>query len=236
MNIEKEILVSILKLTKNGSASIELIARTSKIPVSIAENHIVKISNLNLASKIGDIVKVDSIQRLKIALKAISLGADIERVCRNLSWEEFEEVVIKALQVNGYSTVKHFRFRHGDKMREIDILAVKGRIIICADCKRWMKRLTASMLDKIVNAQMERVKMLSEIFPSIRGKMELQLNGKVFLVPLILSLIPSPFKFWNGTPIVPVLQLQNFLDELPAQLRSLNYVKVDLDSFSAEYV
>jgi hypothetical protein len=38
-----------------------------------------------------------------------------------------------------------------------------------------------------------------------------------------LILAPSTFKFCDRVPIVPVLQLQDFLNQLPLELESLNY-------------
>ncbi|MFQ5837060.1 MAG: hypothetical protein ACE5HG_04310, partial [Candidatus Bathyarchaeia archaeon] len=43
------------------------------------------------------------------------------------------------------------------------------------------------------------------------------------LVPIVLSLVPSPFKFYNNVPVVPVLQLPNFLNELLAHISSLTH-------------
>jgi hypothetical protein len=41
--------------------------------------------------------------------------------------------------------------------------------------------------------------------------------------PMILSLIAPREKFYDGIPIVPVLQLQDFLNELPGHLESLRH-------------
>lgn len=227
MRIEREILISILKLTKERPASIELIAKNSRMPLSIVEKFINELSNSNLTEKRNFLVKVSPVQRLKIALKAISLGADIQRVCRNLSWKEFEDVAVMAFQGNGYSVVKHFRFRSENRIWEIDILAIKGKIAACVDCKRWMKGLAASTMSKVAEAQMERVRALSKILPKITDKLKFSAD-RVFLLPMILSLVPASSKFYNGVPIVPILQLQSFLEELPAHLHSLKKVDVYL--------
>jgi len=224
LRAEREILISILKLTREGPASIELIAKNSRIPLSVVEEQIKKFLSLNLAEKKGALIRVSPLQRLKIAFRAISLGADIERVCRNLSWKEFEDVTVTAFQTNGYSTIKHFRFRHENRMWEIDVLAVKGKIVLCVDCKRWMKRLAASTMSKVAKAQIERVKALSKIM----DKSTFPAEGRIFLIPMILSLVPASSKFCNGVPIVPILQLQNFLDELPAHTHLLNFIEVKL--------
>lgn len=228
MRIEREILISILKLTREGPANIELIAKNSRIPSSVIEEYIEKFLSLNLVERKGTLVKVDPLQRLKIAIKATSLGADIEKVCRNLSWKEFEDVAVIAFQTYGYSTIKHFRFRYENKMWEIDVLAIKGRIAACVDCKRWMKRLTESTMSRMVKAQIERVKALSKILPRARETLVFPAEGKILLLPVILSLVPASSKFYNGVPIVPILQLQNFLDELPAYVHLMNYVEVEL--------
>jgi len=224
LRAEREILISILKLTREGPASIELIAKNSRMPLSVVEEQIKKFLSLNLAEKKEALIRVSPLQRLKIAFRAITLGADIERVCRNLSWKEFEDVAVTAFQTNGYSTIKHFRFRHENRMWEIDVLAVKGKIVLCVDCKRWTKRLAASTMSKVAEAQIERAKALSKIV----DKSSFPAEGRIFLIPMILSLIPASSKFCNGVPIVPILQLQNFLDELPAHMHLLNFIEVKL--------
>ena len=229
MTSEREILTSILKLTREGPVNIELIAKDSKTPLSVVEEYIAEGSKSGLVYFKGKLVDAKPIQRLKIALEAIKLGADLERVCRNLSWSEFEEIAIKAFQVNDYLTIKHFRFRHKNRNWEIDILATKGRIIVCVDCKRWNRRLTSSTALKVVNAQIERVRALAEALPKIKGKIKFPLKREIFLVPAILSLVPSSFKFYEKVPLVPILQLQNFLDELPAQIHSLAYLKANFE-------
>ena len=109
-------------------------------------------------------------------------------------------------------------------MWEIDVLAVKGKIVVCVDCKRWMKRLSASTMSKVAEAQIERVRALSKIM----DKSTFPVEGRIFLIPMILSLVPASSKFCNGVPIVPILQLQNFLDEFPAHMDLLNFIEVKL--------
>jgi len=221
--------MSVLKLTRDGPVNINLIAKDSKIPLSIIKGYLAKSRGSGLIYLKGELIDVKLVQRLKISLKAIKLGADLERVCRNLSWEEFEEMAIKAFEMNGYSTIKHFRFRHKRRSWEIDILAIKGKVTICADCKRWKRRMAASTASRVANAQIERVKALAEALPKIKAKIKFPLKGKIFLVPAILSLVPSLLKFYEGIPVVPILQLQNFLEELPAQILSIPCLRVNFE-------
>jgi len=46
------------------------------------------------------------------------------------------------------------------------------------------------------------------------------------VIPTVLALVPGPFKFYNQVPIVPVLQLRDFLNELPAHVTSLTHFTV----------
>ena len=229
MSNKREILISILKLTREGPVNINLIVKDSRVPLSIVKEYLAKIRSLGLIYFKDELIYAKPIQRLRIALEAIKLGADPEKVCRNLSWEEFEEIAIKAFEMNGYSAIKHFRFRHKGRSWEIDVLAMKEKVVICTDCKRWKRRMSASTALKVVNAQIERVKALAEALPKIKGKVKFRLKEEVFLVPAVLSLIPSPLKFYKNIPVVPIFQLQNFLEELPAQVHSLNHLKVSFE-------
>jgi hypothetical protein len=87
--------------------------------------------------------------------------------------------------------------------------------------------LTPSALRRIVEAQVERTRALAKMLPAKALNIECVKWKKAKFVPMILSLIPSSFKFYDNVPVVPVLQLQDFLMQLPAQVEALTYfVKV----------
>ena len=219
MTSEREILTSILKLTREGPVNIELIAKDSKTPLSVVKEYIAESTSSGLVYLRGKLVDAKPIQRLKIALEAIKLGADLERVCRNLSWSEFEEIAIKAFQVNGYLTIKHFRFRHKNRNWEIDILATKGRIIVCVDCKRWNRRLTSSTALKVVNAQIERVRSLAEALPKIKGK----IKGSYSLVcSRCLEIFEKDFSQDVSVTFKPFYETQREGEEIELTLKEMN--------------
>jgi len=76
---------------------------------------------------------------------------------------------------------------------------------------------------KIAETQVERTRALAESLANISLKIECAKWDKAKLVPAILVLIPGSFKFYDKVPIVPVLQLQDFLSQLPAYIESLKY-------------
>ncbi len=156
--------------------------------------------------------------RLRLTVRATELGADIEQVGRYLRWQEFEALAALALERNQYVSVKNARFKHCGKRREIDVVGCRKPLVICIDCKHWRRGMSPSALRRIVELQVERVKAFADVLPSLSVGFEFTKWNKARFVPVILSLVPVSPKFCEGVPIVPVLQLQDFLYQLPVNL------------------
>jgi len=223
MSIERDLIISILKLTVNGSVSRERINKDAKIASDIALKLLRRLQNDDIVHLRDNIVEADDSCRLKLAVKAVALGADVERISGFLRWQEFEDIAAIALERNGYVVAKNVRFKCAGRKWEIDIVGCKKPLVICIDCKHWRHGMSPSALKKIVEAQVERTRALSESLPNISLKIECAKWDKAKLVPAILVLIPGSFKFYDKVPIVPVLQLQDFLSQLPAYIESLKY-------------
>ncbi len=223
MTLERNLLISILKLTKTGHVQMELVSRDSRVPAQVADEILKKLPNTGLISYGGGLVKVSSSQRVKIAVRAVELGADLERACGVLEWNEFEEIAAKAFEANDYAVKKRFRFKWAGKRSEIDVLGCKQPLVTCVDCKHWRRGWRRSAIMRIVEAQEERTQALAKALPSLHEKAGLVNWKEAVLVPVVLSLVPGPFKFYDKVPIVPVLQLPNFLNELSANISDLTH-------------
>ena len=223
MNIEKNLIISILKLTKNGPILNKLVNKDANIPLEFAEKLLRKLQSDGLIYLRKNVVEADSSQRLKLAVHAIQLGADLESLSSFLQWKEFEEMAAVALERNGYSVKKNFRFKHAGRRWEIDIVGCKRPIAICIDCKHWHHGMHPSALRKIVEEQTERTFAFAESLASLSGKIECTTWERVKIVPAVLSLVTARFKFYNSVPIVAVLQLQDFLSQLPAYADTLKH-------------
>ena len=223
MNIERNLVISILKLTRDGLISKELVKKDAKISSEIAERLLRKLQNEGLIYLHKNVVEADALQRLKLAVHAIHLGADIESVSGLLQWKEFEDMAAVAFERNGYGVRKNLRFKHAGQRWEIDVVGCKRPIALCMDCKHWRHGLYPSALRKIVEEQVERTYALAESLSSLFGRVECASWDRVKLVPAVLSLVTGRFKFYNDVPIVPVLQLQDFLSQLPAFVESLKH-------------
>ena len=223
MSIEQILLISVLKLTKNGPALIKHVNQDSRIPSDIVRKMIKKLQNEDLLYINGNNIETDSDKRLRLAVKVASSGADVERVSTFLRWQEFENIAALALERNGYIITKNMRYKHAGRRWEIDIVGCRKPLVLCVDCKHWQRGVKPSALRKIVEAQVERAQALADVLPSAALKVECIKWNKANFVPVILSLIPSSFKFYDNIPVVPVLQLQDFLIQLPVHVESLKY-------------
>jgi Holliday junction resolvase-like predicted endonuclease len=221
--VERNLLISLLKLTENGSVLIEHVKSDAKTTSGIVRNLLEKLQNEGLVYLNQDTVEADEYSRLKIAVKAIGMGADVEYVSNMLSWQEFEDITAVALERNGYVTAKNVRFKHTSRKWEIDIVGCRKPLVICIDCKHWRRGTAPSAVRRITEAQVERTRALADALPSVSIGLECTKWDKAKFVPAILTLMPVSFKFYDKVPIVPVLQLQDFLSQVPAYTEELKY-------------
>jgi Holliday junction resolvase-like predicted endonuclease len=235
MVIERDLLISLLKLTREGPALLEYVKKDARIAEDIVKKLLEKLQNEDMIYLQGDTVEVTSDNRLRLAVKAASLGADVEHVSAFLRWQEFEEITAIALERNGYVVAKNVRFKHAGRKWEIDIVGCKKPLGICIDCKHWRHGMAPSALKRIAEAQVERTRALAESLPNVSLEIECAKWDKAKFIPAVLSLTQGSFKFYDMVPIVPVLQLQDFLSQLPAYTGSLKYFSKEFDHLSHDF-
>jgi len=228
MAAERNILSSVLKLTRTGPVRKELIQRDAKVTVHVADEALRKLFEAGFIRQRSGLVEASPSQRVCVAVQAIKLGADFERICKFLEWTEFENIAVQAFQANGFRVLRNFRFKHTGKRWEIDVLSCREPLVVCVDCKHWRRGWSRAATVKAVEAQIERTRAFADALPNYSQRARLTEWKSATLVPLILSLVPGPFKFHKNVPIVPVLQLQDFINELPLEANSLSHFKKKL--------
>ena len=229
MNIEKELIIAILKLTVNGSILNEQIYKSMKISRNVASNLLKKLEKEGLIYFRDNLLWADGFQRLRLAVYAVQLGADLEYVCSFLGWREFERVAVMAFERNDYEVAENLRFKHAGRRWEIDVVGWKKPLVVCVDCKHWHKGLYPSALKEIVEKQVERTFAFAESVNTFE-RFSCAAWDKVKVVPAVLSLVPSRFKFYGGVPVVPIFQLQDFLSRLPVHVDKLKYFEKSLSN------
>ncbi len=216
MSIEREMAISILKLARTEPVKHESINGDAKIPSTSGLNLLRKMQNEGLINLYGEGVETDSIQRLQLAVRAIELGADPERVASFLEWAEFEKMTANILEMNGYNVTQNLRFKQSAKRWEIDVVACRKPLVICIDCKHWHRTMFNASLQKIVAQQVLRAESLAQSLPNLQINLPCSTWQAGTVMPLVLSLLTGRFKFCGNVPVVSLLQLQDFLTQLPA--------------------
>jgi len=235
MSVEANLIISVLKLTKQGAVSKELVKNEARIPTSVAEKLLRKLQNDDLVYVDRTSLEASGSQRLRLAVYAIQLGADLESVAGHLQWKEFEDMAAVALERNGYKVAKNVRFKHAAHRWEIDVVGCRKPLVICVDCKHWHRGMSPSALKRIVEEQVERTSGLAGHLPDPSIKIECASWNSAKFIPAVLSLVAGRFKFYDDVPIVPVLQLQDFLNQLPAYADSLKHFSKSVTTPSLDH-
>lgn len=226
--ILKEAILSLLKLGKNR-VEVEVLAESSPLTRAELTRAVKTLAREELVNLTGGMVEVSPLQKAKLALKAVRLGSSLKEACRNLSWSGFERAVMEALELNGYEVLSHLRVRVEGKLSEIDVLALKGRLLLLVDCKHWRKPLSDSLLQRVAEIQKKRVEALNlplnrEI---LRKKMGGKIRGKFYGIPLVITLLEQSRKLVEGVPVVSISKLVSFLAEIPAYIYELKSVNLE---------
>jgi Holliday junction resolvase-like predicted endonuclease len=223
VNIECNLIISLLKLTQKGPVAKENVKKDFRITTSALDKLLQKMQGEGLIYLKNDKLELDTNLRLKLTVRAISMGADIEHISTLLCWQEFEEIAAIGLNNNGYSVAKNVRFKHAGHKWEIDVIGCRRPLVVCIDCKHWQHAIAASALRRIVDSQVERTEALANSLPNLSLKLECTKWGNAKFIPAIMSLMASSFKFYDRVPVVPILQLQDFLNQLPAHIETLKF-------------
>jgi Holliday junction resolvase-like predicted endonuclease/predicted transcriptional regulator len=234
LNVECEMIISLLKLTKNGPVSHELIKKHVNLPSPLIQRLLQKLQSEGLIYAHVNSVEADDMQRVKLAILAMHSGADFERVCSFLQWKEFEAIAAATFEKNGYAVEKNLRFKRKGRRYEIDIVGCKRPLVVCMDCKHWHHGLHPSALKRIVEEQTERTVALAESLPNPSIRIVCGSWDVVRFVPAVLSLLTGESKLYNDVPVVSVLQLQDFLNHLPANAGLLRSFRNSKPSFRLE--
>ena len=227
MPAQRDILIALLEQTKDRTTSLTELREAVRVTDEGLSQFLDQLAMDNLVGKKGDLVKASLSQRLEIAVRAIRAGTDFERVSRSLGWLEFEEMVAYTFEENGYEVSRRFRFQAEGRRWEIDVLAVRRPLVVCAECKHWASGLGNMTARRIVETHLEKVRVLSENATEVSERIKLN-GGRVVFVPLALSLQPARNKIYRRIPVVSVFELPSFLDEFEGQMEWLASFPVEL--------
>jgi Holliday junction resolvase-like predicted endonuclease len=236
MTTTTDIIIALLKQTPDCSTTVECIAHEANVAVQVADNLLSSFREKGLIEYENELIELSSNQRVKLAIHAINNGTDVESVCNVLEWKEFEKFTAKAFEENNFAVKRNFRFKGAQRRWEIDVVAYSDPIIVCVDCKRWRRGWGNSAITKIAAAQARRTQVLAKNLQDIQRSINLPNWKRATLFPVILSLFPGRVKFYNNVPVVPILQLQNFVDEFQGHQDELLHYDVNMGTKLSNYL
>jgi Holliday junction resolvase-like predicted endonuclease len=170
-------------------------------------------------------------QRLKLAVLAIKLGADFEKVSKVLGWLEFEELVAHVFRENGYNTLSRYRFKAEGRRWEIDVLAKSYPYIVCAECKHYTTSMGNSTARNIIETHIEKTEVLSKHIGDVAKKIGVQAWKNAILVPITLTLSPTKMNIYRRMPSVSAFMLPSFLSEFPGYLERMIHYPVNIPEY-----
>lgn len=226
--MERELLVALLDLTQGETSARGNLRAAVRVTGEALDRFLRRLSLEGLISEREELIEASPAQRLDIAVRAVELGADFERVCRALGWLEFEEMAAHVFEENGYDVGRRFRFNADGRRWEVDVLAKRRPLIICTECKRWSRGLRNSAARKMVEAHIEKVRIFSDSLVGLAEGLGLGGWRYAVVVPVVTSLSSVPIRFHEEVPIVSVLQLPRFLSEFEGRLDGLAHFTVEL--------
>jgi Holliday junction resolvase-like predicted endonuclease len=222
MRIDREIILSVLKLTQQGPAQKDHVAQDAHTSNDVTDEVLRRLKENSLVEIEGKSLTTAPRHRVELAIEAIRQGADLQHTSRFLGWKEFENITATAFSSNGYAVKRNFRFKAADRRWEIDLVACNRPRIVCADCKHW-QRWNRSTVEKVADAQVERTKAFADSLWRLAEDLGLSKWTNVTIVPMVVALAASPVKLFDGVPAVSVLQLQDFINGLPTQATLLTH-------------
>jgi Holliday junction resolvase-like predicted endonuclease len=226
--LRREILVALLERTRGETLSSASLLESFRVTSEAFEGFLDVLVTEELIEERDGLIHASPSQRLGMAVRAIREGADFERVSRALGWLEFEEMVAYTFEENGYRVSRRFRFQAEGRRWEIDVLAARKPLVVCAECKHWSKGLGNVTARRIVEIHLEKVRVLSESAVKLLKRLNLRGWDRAVFVPMALSLQPARNKIYRRIPVVSVFELPSFLSEFEGQMDWLASFPVEL--------
>ncbi|MDW8083681.1 MAG: hypothetical protein RMI49_00560 [Candidatus Caldarchaeum sp.] len=161
--------------------------------------------------------------KVSLAIEAVRLGEDPQRIARLLSWKELEIYTATLCRLTGLRSKSGVRITLDGIRAEVDVLASSPSLCLVIDCKRWNKTLSGKTLHTIVEQVKHRTQVVKTFFErKYKGV------GMVCFAPVVVSLYEPVSRNFDGVFIVPVTAIKGFLLSVENVLSGLVY-RANLD-------
>ncbi len=168
------------------------------------------------------------VRRVEALLTLVRLGLDESRFLPYIEWNEFEEYVARVLDEAGFEVLRNVR-KDPPKGFQIDVLALDpgAGIALSIECKQWryVRGFSRKILE-IVSQHVERTKRFVESCEWFATRIP-SLRKISVVVPTVLTLRRSRYKVVNGVPIVPMVELNDFVTNIRRYVDELELLCIE---------
>ncbi|TMI43403.1 restriction endonuclease [Candidatus Bathyarchaeota archaeon] len=197
------VLIETLRLSKDKKrVQVEDIASSAKTSESFARK---ALTNARIEHD-GNWVSLSPGFRVKLAL-GIARAGRLRESALALTWQEFERFAGECLEEAGFQTEKNVRVQGGGRAWQIDVVGIRGDVMITMDCKHWN---TPGYLSKFRLAAKHQRNATLHLLAKPVEKM-LQGDRERQALPVILTLSEPRDQLSEGVVLVSVEKLPSFL-------------------------
>ncbi len=197
------VLIETLRLSKGvDRAQIADIAVRAKTTESFARK---ALSNARIEND-GSWVSLSPGFRVRLALDIARAGR-LRDSARALKWQEFEKFAADCLDEAGFQTDKNVRVQGAGRAWQIDVVGIRGDLVVTMDCKHWN---TPGYLSKFRLAAEHQRNATLHLLARPAEKM-IQGDRERQALPVILTLSEPRGQLSEGVVLVSVEKLPSFL-------------------------
>ncbi len=130
----------------------------------------------------------------------------LDKVSREIVWQNFERLVAFIFEEFEFQVKINTVKTLNKKRRQYDVIAMKNDQTFLVECKKWAgNRYRLSAIKKAIIKHKER----TEFYKNVTGE---------DAIPILVTLIEEEIQFYEDVPIVPILRLNSFLNELSSSV------------------
>jgi len=224
----KQVVKAILVKTQSGEATLDEVRESVNITSEAFDQTVEAMVKDGAITLDGDAVRLSKEQRVRLAVRAVELGADFQTVSGSLGWLEFEELVAYVFEENVFTVQRRYRFQAEGRRWEMDVLASRYPYILCAECKHYTRGIGNSTARNIVETHLEKTEVFSRHLPGQAKKIGVHRWRDAVVIPITLTLSPTKMRIYRRMPSVSVLALTSFLASFEGYLERIAHFKVEL--------
>jgi len=126
----------------------------------------------------------------------------LEEVSKEVVWQNFEKLTAFIFEKNDFQVATNTVKVSGKRRRQYDVIAKKSNRTFLIECKKWSgNRYRLSALKAAIEKHNERTEFYN-------------IMTKETTTPILVTLIEEEIQFYEGVPIIPILKLNSFLNEI----------------------